>query len=140
MSCASSMPRARYVPGNDLLPGPTAGAVTLRRDVTECICDVNRVRITGVGANLVQVKHFTNRVKSLKLSCLFSSLTFYLSSRQILSFQRPYFFFFLFFLFFFLSFIYFFFSFFNVPSRFRLPICYRPSVLFVRANQTTGFR
>lgn len=93
MSCASSMPRARHVPGNDPLPGPTAGAVTLRRDVTECICDVNRVRITGVGANLVQVKHFTNRVKSLKLSCLFPSLTFYLSSRQILS--SIYFFFFL---------------------------------------------
>lgn len=88
------MPRARHVPGNDPLPGPTAGAVTLRRDVTECICDVNRVRITGVGANLVQVKHFTNRVKSLKLSCLFPSLTFYLSSRQILS--SIYFFFFFF--------------------------------------------
>ena len=90
------MPRARYVPGNDPLPGPTAGAVTLRRDVTECICDVNRVRITGVGANLAQVKHFTNRVKSLKLSLLPFFLA-YLLSLFSTDFYRPYFFFFLFF-------------------------------------------
>jgi len=43
--------------------------MTLRRDVTGCICDVKRVRADGaVGAIAIQVKHPTARVKLLNSS------------------------------------------------------------------------
>ena len=78
------MPRARYVPGNDPLPGPTAGAVTLRRDVTECICDVKRVRTTpGVGAissrwNILRIRS-SRSTSFVLLSCSSLSLVYHLS-------------------------------------------------------------